>query len=350
MNDVLSQQLLEEIKDPYEGLNARLREVKYEWTDNDFAVAGNYYYLPFALDGTPTLSEFVDFIYYKIVSFCVPRAEREQQIAKSHNTSDPAPIHALVEKARSLFIQARKSQVTSGEPGELILFILLEAALQAPQIACKMSLKTSPNMPVHGADAVHARVGTTGNNLMIVWGESKTHKSLSKALTDTCTSIAAFLQDNEGLSQREHEITLVKANLNIKSDSLREIVLRHLDPFSEEANDLEEMFACFVAYDEPHLAQPGGAGASRDEIETKFRLHYQTCVSNACAQLGEKLRAQGLAKLNLHFFLIPVPHVKELRSRFFKKFGIEVESDEELDTSIEGAEVTEPLLMLASAT
>lgn len=61
-----------------------------------------------------------------------------------------------------------------GEPGELIAFVILEAFFQAPQIACKMYLKTNENMPVHGS--VHIKFDESKDSIEILWGESKLYQ------------------------------------------------------------------------------------------------------------------------------------------------------------------------------
>ena len=63
------------------------------------------------------------------------------------------------ENYMELSLQARNKfrdvYVNKGELGELILYTFLEGNLQAPKILSKMSLKTSSNMFVNGADGVH---------------------------------------------------------------------------------------------------------------------------------------------------------------------------------------------------
>ena len=68
---------------------------------------------------------------------------------------------------------------SSGEGGELLLFVLAETLLRLPQILCKMSLKTNLRMHVHGADGVHAGVDPGMGRVALWWGESKIYDAAS---------------------------------------------------------------------------------------------------------------------------------------------------------------------------
>src|SRR3546814_10487872 len=69
-----------------------------------------------------------------------------------------AAVSQLNQRALALFKRVRKASNRSGEAGELLLYLLTEWILGAPQIIAKMGLKTNPQMPVHGSDGVHVRV------------------------------------------------------------------------------------------------------------------------------------------------------------------------------------------------
>ena len=53
----------------------------------------------------------------------------------------------------------------------------------APQLIAKMSLKTNPKMPVHGADGVHVRYSKADKRLLLYWGESKVHADVGAAIS-----------------------------------------------------------------------------------------------------------------------------------------------------------------------
>ncbi len=175
----------------YAGLKVRLKEVPYKWQSGALEVSGNYYY-PSFLAGAPTVKEFVDLLYWSIVPYCLPRKVREQKQALYEQTQDMRYMSELIDQAKGLFAKARSTIAKAGEPGEVALFVLTEAVLGAPQIACKMYLKTNSEMPVHGSDGVHISFDKEGQLLRLFWGESKLYAKLSDAL-DAIVNLLSLL-------------------------------------------------------------------------------------------------------------------------------------------------------------
>src|SRR5207247_8366099 len=114
------------------------------------------------------------------------------------------------ESARDLYLAAKETFVAkpnSGEAGELLLFLLLEAN-GAVQLFSKMDLKTNPNMHVHGYDALHIEVG---ENIVFHFGHSKTFADIDRALTDALGDIEKFSQN---LVQKDREVRLVSSHID----------------------------------------------------------------------------------------------------------------------------------------
>ncbi|MBW3569499.1 MAG: DUF1837 domain-containing protein [Gemmatimonadetes bacterium] len=324
-------ELLNAIKGNYVGLDARIRTVPYDWREDDLQVAGSFHYLAFR-DGQPTEDEFVNFIYWKIVPFCIPRKERRKKWELAEATHDERYMHELTDQARHLFIKARakakakaeregrEAQSTTGEPGELILFILLEGILKAPQIACKMYLKTSEDMPVHGSDSVHLARGSTPGSVRVIWGESKLYQQFASALDEICSSIAGFLSEAEGRTNRDRDIDVLKDHMDVDDDEWREAMIKYFDPYEDQSNFREESYACFVGFDY------SGFGTIEqlppNEREAAFVSAYQGRIASACTLFAGKLRASGLSRLRIDFFLIPFTSVDTLRAKFLTRLGL----------------------------
>lgn len=137
-------------------------------------------------------------------------------------------FEVLRQEAFDLFKRAHVATNRNGEAGELILYLLTEWLLEAPQIVAKMSLKTNTEMPVHGADGAHVRYCAATGRLYIYWGEAKLYGSLDQAITEAAKSIAESLDDKK----IKHEITLVKRHLDLsglKPDA--KAMLDFLDPY-----------------------------------------------------------------------------------------------------------------------
>lgn len=325
-------ELLEAVKGVYEGIDTRIREVPYEWNENDLTVSGKFFYLSFR-DGAPTIDEFVEYIYWKVIPFCIPRAERRKKMDKLMATQDERYMHELTDQARNLFIKAREkakakaaeegrdAASTTGEPGELILFILLEGILKAPQLACKMYLKTSEDMPVHGSDSVHLSKGSTADSVRIIWGESKLYQQLSSALDEICKSISGFLSDAEGRTNRDRDIDILKDHMDVEDPEFRNALLKYFDPYEDEGNLREESFACFVGFD--YSAFSTLSATTRQERESVFLEKYRERIASACTLFGTKLRASNLSHLRIDFFLLPFPDVDTLRAKFLTRLGVQ---------------------------
>lgn len=316
----LATQIHEGIHGSYDWFNARLEAVPYSWSEADLTVSGNFFFVTFR-DGVPTVDEFVEQVYGQIIHYCIPRKVREDYRRRFVETNNFALMQALSDEARHLFITARNSQRTSGEIGELILFIMLEAVLGAPQLVCKMTLKTSQHMPVHGSDAIHIAVGSAPNSVRLWWGESKLYQSLPQALDEVCQSIIEFLSLSQVRGARSRDLDIIRDHLSLTPDPvLSAAILEYFDPYSPAYNQREEAFACLVGFNYGTYDQL--SACPREEVRDFFRREYEKRIKSACKLFGEKLRANNLASQRVHFFLLPFPEVEDIRSRFFARLGV----------------------------
>jgi hypothetical protein len=229
-------------------------------------------------------------------------------------------MHELMDKAKNLFINVKQSRKTSGEPGELILFMLLEECLKAPQLTCKMSLKTSEQMPVHGSDAIHIMRGSQEGSICLIWGESKIYQQLSTALDEVCNSVSGFLDEKEGRNARDRDIDIIKEHMDVEDPVLRRALLDYFDPYSEAGNNLEEAYACFVGFDYSSVYRQL-ASMAPNKREEFFKEEYLKRIKTACQLFGEKLKYRGLSHLRIYYFLIPFPSVEDFRTKFFHHLG-----------------------------
>ena len=250
----LKEKIQELIECKYDGFDARLTELKCEVDVGDFELTCRFYYLTFR-GGQPSIDDFVEFIYWKVIYFCIPYSTRKSYVDKFNSTGDYRSWHELTDKARELFIRAKKQRLTTGEPGELILFMLLEKVMNAPQIVCKMDLKTSTQVPVHGSDAIHVYYDDVTNMLCLYWGESKLRAEISTALDETCGSIVNFISGKETGVPRERDLKIIRDHITVIDDKLKTQILKYLDPYEPESNNIEECFACFVGFEYDLLSQ-----------------------------------------------------------------------------------------------
>jgi len=315
----LSEQLLAAIKGVYAGLDVRVVEVPHRCSYEGISLEGNFYYLTFR-NGAPTVDEFAEYIYHRVIPYCLPRKIRSEKDQKYRSTGDPRYIHELTDQARHLFAKARATRSKSGEPGEVILFVLLEAFLKAPQIACKMYLKTSEEMPVHGSDGVHLACGSTASSLRLIWGESKLFERISSAFDDIFESVGKFLSSNAGRTPRERDLDIVRDHTDVEDPVLKEALMRYFDPYASESLQLQEVFACFVGFE--YWPSSVGGGAEKENVEAEFRKAYSERIASACDLFVEKMKSAGLQHLVFHILLIPFPSVSAFRAKFFQHLGV----------------------------
>jgi len=214
-------------------------------------------------------------------------------------------------EAKEKFVQPKNGK--TGEPGELIIFFLLEGYLRAPKIFSKMSLKTHPQMHVHGADGVHLSIDDP--YVILYFGESKVYKSHTSAISDALRSVKEFVSPSSsvtGNTQADFEIRVLSNNLDIPPGSLRKFVLKVLDPYSEERSYLRSVHACFIGFDLDELAERCS--------ETEFKAAYEKKAKSCYEHVVKKIAQDPvLQPLNWHFFFIPFESVDEFRNRFLQE-------------------------------
>src|ERR1700722_4435110 len=99
-------------------------------------------------NGQPRVKVLVEALARQVQNYCIPRSRIEEASRYLQRTKSTERFSALEHEARDLFVKADRS----GEGGELLLYLLLEVVLALPQLLCKMPLKTSSEMHVHGVD------------------------------------------------------------------------------------------------------------------------------------------------------------------------------------------------------
>lgn len=266
--------------------------------------------------GRPTVSEMLNTVVLMLTHFCLPRSEIKSVIDKFSGSDDyDIEINALFMRAKSLFKRAHEVTNRNGEAGELILYILTEWILQAPQILAKMSLKTNPKMPVHGADGVHARYCNETNRLFFYWGESKLYGDIGGAIASAAKSLSDAFSDNS----MRHEIELVKRNLDLSGmdDVSKQEFLKYLDPFDDSYNERHDIATCLIGFDFERYKEISAFPDAEDQF-----------VEMATAKLDEVgpsiLRALdrwGISDRNIELFILPLPSVQDFRDGFQDLIG-----------------------------
>jgi hypothetical protein len=303
----------------YSRLSPRIRVLTHSVTCKCAGVVLRLHFPAFR-QGKPTIFELVDAISHELVHFALPRSQ-VAALKSQHNkiSADEFMLKnsQLIDSAKSLFIQANKATNRNGEAGELLLYLLTEWILAAPQIIAKMSLKTNSAMPVHGADGVHVRYSKKDKRLFLYWGESKLHANVGDAITAGAKSIVEALKPDK----IKHEIDLVQRNIDFSGMGAAEkaAFLRYLDPFSEDYNERHDVTTCLIGFDFDGFATVAKSDPAKAESE--FVELAKKRLQTLGPTLAKAFTAAGLDKQPMEIFFFPVPSVKDLRDTFQQKIG-----------------------------
>lgn len=297
-------------------LAPRIRHLDFDTTACSERIGVRCSYIAFR-DGQPTFDDFINTISDHIIPFSLPRREirvAQTEIAEGDLVAAGRTMSQLTEKARSLFIKAKKGSHRSGEAGEIVLYILTEWLLQAPQIVSKMYLKTNNQMPVYGTDGIHAKYDNQTKKLHLYWGESKAHATISSALSSALDSIKEFITDSH--DQREIKIVAAHSDFEELNEETREAFLRYLDPYTEESNERIVTHSCLLIFEFnlPKYIRP------EDAEDTLIQMTRAT-VEGFIASIKTTVESKGLAPQRFEFFLLPVPSVQAFRDKFQAKIG-----------------------------
>lgn len=300
-------------------LSARIRTIEHDITTDNRRLNLRLHY-PALRDAQATVAELVRTLTTCLPHFSLSRKQVDAAYAKMARLPSDFERHLVLsdldQEARSLFMRARSSTVRTGEAGELLLYLLTEWLLDAPQIIAKMTLKTNAQMPVHGSDGIHARFDATTGNLIFYSGEAKLHGTLSSAIKDAVRSI----KDGAGREKAQREIELVRRNIDLAGlDPKAQVtLLRYLDPCDEAYNKRIEVVTCLIGFDFADYAKLNSDDGDPDEQFKALALAKLRSIGPA---FSKAMAEAGLSGQRVELFLFPVPSVKTFRDLFQDQIG-----------------------------
>lgn len=280
---------------------ACIAHVDHDYIINGTAATIRLHYVRMDANGEPKFKELAEVLAGHIGYYAV-MAQRHRE-AKDHY--DHAKIH--LDGKRLLRRYAK-----SGEPGELLLYFLIEAVLKAPQAICKMSLKTNTKDEVKGSDGVHVKWDQAGKRLIVYFGEAKLYTDLSAALTAAFESMANFHAEDV----EQHEVFLVSNHFNLLNGELKEHVCRLLDKTASPVT-YEAHHACFVGFDWGKYGDLHDT-AKRRLFAMEFECSYREHGAAIRAAVEGRMNKFTHRHLTFEFFFIPFKSVNEFREMFMK--------------------------------
>jgi hypothetical protein len=308
------------------GFDRVFRTIDYAWTEGA-PLRGKFVYPAFTA-GAVDVDAVVDFLDRCLVDYCIPRSEiaalspPSKQLSRDELQQLRENLSAQKDRARRLFISARKELKTGGEAGELILYTLLERLLKAPQLVSKMNLKTNSNQPVFGRDGVHVTVDLDDSSLLLLLGESKMEQQFSKAADHALESVVTYLGD---LSLRQHEIDVMRSHADLSglSPKAQEQLKQLLNPYGGGPPAAGIVHACLLAFE---AAEYNKVLQLRPvEVEAAFKVAYLERVRSGCALIKEKVTNDVPVGVRFIFILLPLPSLETFRRVFLEKLGLKRE-------------------------
>ena len=248
-------------------------------------------WLPNDAHGRPRLAALAERLAEEILDYCIPRSRIRAALDHQKLTGSSSRILRLENEARRLFT----SSTTSGEGGELLLYALLEIGLGIPQILCKMPLKTSSDMHIHGVDGVHAIA--TEDGVAVYWGESKVYADFSSAMAACFDSVAPFLKD-DGAGALRRDLQLAREGLDAGSREITLKLAKFFDPDEGEAQKLEMRAACLIGFGLSGQPQPFDEfGALTNEVREK--------IDGWSSAISSRISKKDVESFHIEVFCVP---------------------------------------------
>ena len=254
-----------------------------------------------------------EFMRNAVADYAIPRSKLAKAKERDLKYKSTEAVGALIEEARRSFTDL----ATTGEGGEMLLFLLAERFLGLPQILCKMDLKTDSRMHYHGADGVYAGI-TKDGLLKLYWGESKIYKTAAKAIQECLASLSPFLIEPEHEeAERERDLVLLSDKADLSNPSLTEALKRYFDKNSTMSNRRQYCGVALVGFDAAFYPAEGTKGIA-DDITKAARNELEQWKKKT----GEHLTKQKLTEIEIELFCIPLPSADSFRKSFLSAMGL----------------------------
>ena len=293
--------------------SALLHDVEVHVTVDGTKVTCHCHSLTMDAAGRPRLADLTAALTHMALEFAIPRSQIEKAHEHYHRTHSPARMIGLHEQAKALFTDLAKS----GEGGELLLFALAERMLRLPQLICKMSLKTSTQMHVHGADGAHAGVDPATGRLALYWGESKIYDDPASAIRACLGSLAPMLLEIGPNAANRRDLQLLDRAIDLNDQMLETALRRYLDPLDPASNELEMRGLCLVGFD-CDAYNPRQAGLQQHEV-------VEAIVSQLPAwkaSIADRIVAETLGGFAMHMMCVPFPSAQAFRLNMRQALGL----------------------------
>lgn len=278
-----------------------LKEVSTSFTlDDGKDVSTLLVYLPCQESGRTSLESFFECIKNGILQNFVFSCK---EIEKKLGLDSDATTKLLFDRA----LRKISRHTAKGELGELILFTLLDVYIEAPKLLSKVSLKTSPRMPVFGADGIHGKF--VNGEFRVYLGESKLHKTFKSAAIDAAKSMY------NAKEKFDDEFELLESYMDFPNlePEIESKILEVLNPYKSEDYLSNIHSPCFIGFSQPDILF---------EDESKYIESYKELSKEYVKDFFSKVSLNNLDTKEVSLLMLPFGCVDELEEEFISYMGI----------------------------
>lgn len=267
------------------------------------------------------LDSLAEWLALNAVNYVIPLSKRkriQEEAQVSPGGGDMTGAVRLVKEAKRLFIEfnVKNPGRSAGEAGELLAYLVTLGVLGAAQLASKMALKTSANMPVHGLDGIH--VALNDDVMTLYFLESKVYDDVQKGLYEYVKSAAAF-GPNRKQYLLEYGIISDLGNLASLPDAEKALAMEYLDVYGPHKNKRLERSVGVVCFsEEMHSANklPKSDTTPPQKHEEKYSETLSKDHGTYLAYANKRMAEDGLDPATCKLFLVAVPSVATLNEKF----------------------------------
>lgn len=289
--------LLEVDKKDYSSL---FSTVEHEITCGEVPAASvRLHFIRHDAGGLVPMGKVVDTLISYITHFCFTSERRADLNEQARN-------RAFVE-AKRLF----RTSPTTGQPGELLVYFLIEAVLQAPQVLKKMLITTNPNDERKGSDGVHIRWAGEEDILEVIFAEAKLHKNFDAALTDAFSSMTTF----HNSATKSLEINYFLNAFSLLTPEQQKVITSYVE--GENKGKCQEVHVCLIGHtwEEYECLKT----AEKKKFLEEFEERYLTWAREEMKpKLHAALAAFTHSHLRFEFFFLPFTSVDNFRQLFLE--------------------------------
>lgn len=208
-------------------------------------------------------------------------------------------------------IKSGEDNGAGAELGEILLYIFLEAVLEAPKLLSKLEVKTSQNQYIYGADAVHILPLNLGNKpaYQLIIGEAKTYGDLKKAVKSAFNSIASL--------DIQQDICLLEKEILDKhfDQETTELISKLIIPEERDKSiSLDTAYSIFIGYS---IGLP--ENIPNLEYHNKVMDQISLDINKLTPYIMDKIKEYNLENHSFYIYILPFNDVSKDRVEIMKR-------------------------------